>query len=166
MRASLPQSTINLQNTSLRMTAIKWCLAAILTAIFFVIGGAIIELVFIGIGKLAQLSGSASDKPPSYLITLLRRASGFFFGSTLAVYAVVRLVRDLNTFLYLKIFSRLIIAVQALVVVFSIVMIGFNTALVLIIAPVFECLGALFGASYGFSLALTKEKNSKTSSDF
>ena len=147
------------------MIAIKWGLAAVLTAIFFLFGGAIIELIFIGIGKVAELSGSASDEPPSYLITVVRRVVGFFFGSTLAVYAVLSLVRDLNAFLYLKIFKRLIIAIQALVVIFSIVMFGFNGALILVIVPVFECLGALVGASYGFSLAVTKEKCSEVSSN-
>jgi hypothetical protein len=58
-----------------------------------------------------------------------------------------------------------IITVQASIVLYSIVMIGFSGALILVIIPIFECLGSMIGASYGFELALTKEKSPEISSD-
>ena len=143
------------------MIAIKWSLAAVLTVTFFLFGGVIIEFIFIGVGKVAELSGSPSDQSPSYFMTVVRRVFEFFFGSTLAVYTVIRLVKDLNAFLYLKIFNRLIIAVQVIVVLFYVAFIGFNSVLILVFVPILECIGALIGASYGFNLALHKEECSE-----
>ncbi|OFA32470.1 hypothetical protein BAE46_05505 [Glaciecola punicea] len=147
------------------MLAIKWGLVTVLSFVFFFIGGVIIELVFVGLVKVAELAGSPSDGPPSYLMIVVKRVFGFLFGSSLAVYTVIRLVRDLNQSLYLKFFGVVIITFQASIVLYSIVMIGFSGALILVIIPIFECLGALAGASYGFALALTKEKGPEVSSD-
>jgi hypothetical protein len=147
------------------MLAIKWGLVAILSSVFFFIGGVIIELVIVGLVKVAEFAGSHLDGPPSYFIIVVKRVFGFLFGSALAVYVVVRLVKDLNQSLYLKVFGMVIITVQASIVLYSIVMIGFSGALILVIIPIFECLGSMIGASYGFGLALTKEKSPEISSD-
>lgn len=146
------------------MVALRWALAAALTAIFFLFGGVIIECIFFGIGKVAELSGAPTNEPPSYFITVIRRVSGLFFGSALAVYVVINLVKDLNAFLYLKIFNIFIITIQA-VVVCSAIIPWSNVALILVFLSVLECLSALVGAACGFNLTPLKKTGREVSSD-
>jgi hypothetical protein len=141
------------------MLVVRWGLALALSAIFFLIGGAIIEFLFLGVGKVALLSGASSDEPPSYFITVVRRATGFLFGSALAVYAVIRLVKDLNKDLYRNVFIWLIFSIQAIIIILSIAAIGFNVALILVIVPILECFFAFVGANVGFFMALAKEES-------
>lgn len=145
------------------MVFIRWALAALLTVVFFLIGGFIIETVFLGLIKVTEIAGGSSEGSPSYLVITVKRVFGFLFGSALAVYAVLRLVKELNPSLYLKVFMWAVISVQTLTVLFFIVQIGFSAALIWLIVPIFECFGALLGASYGFSLALIKEKDPEIS---